>query len=146
MATVVTVSLPFRVSEGKVVDTSDYKKIWDDRVRTVLLTTKFERVNRPTFGAEVKSALMENSSGLDSAEKTVADTVSEAFSAWLLPLTVKKVTSTFRFQEGTMNVLVTYQLPNKEEVSTAVNSLTISGDSPPQVTSSTTTDADTGDK
>ena len=47
----IAMSLPFSIDPyGKVSSTTDQKKIWADKVRSVLGTALRERVMLPTFG------------------------------------------------------------------------------------------------
>jgi hypothetical protein len=131
---VVAIKLPFNLLPNGLVETSsNYNQIWADRVRSVLLTSKYERVNRSDFGANLYDGLMGNSSGIGSAEETVVRLVQEAFSAQLIALSLEGVSVDFDVSQGLLDVTVTYKLPNKDVATTRVNSLSILGSNPPSI-------------
>lgn len=85
------ISLPFSFdSSGAVSYTQDEKKIWQDRVVLVLMTSLGERVMRPTFGSEVKNSLFETE---DAAVTMIKKAVSVAFSRWLSQLELLNVST-----------------------------------------------------
>lgn len=55
-----SISLPFRFSGGKIADTEDNGVIAKQRIIDALTTDRFERVNRPEYGASIKSLLFDN--------------------------------------------------------------------------------------
>jgi|LauGreDrversion4_2_1035121.scaffolds.fasta_scaffold1031155_2 phage baseplate assembly protein W len=55
-----SISLPFRFSGGKVADTENNSVIAKQRIIDALTTDRFERVNRPEYGASIKTLLFDN--------------------------------------------------------------------------------------
>lgn len=54
-----SISIPFQFANGKVSVTEDEDKIARQRIIDVLATDKYERVNRPDYGADIKTLLFE---------------------------------------------------------------------------------------
>lgn len=121
-------SLPFSIdSFGKVSDTSDFKKIWADRVRSVIGTALRERVMRPDFGTDIPSSVFETT---EDADVQIKAEVINAFNDQLQALTLDSTTTTFDEFTGIMNVDITYALPNDEVTSTSIGLVSIAGTSP----------------
>ena len=124
----VTLSLPFSIdSYGKVVTTTDQKKIWSDRVRSVLGTALRERVMRPTFGTLIPYALFDTST---TAETQIKSEVTRAFNMQLPLLNLDSVEVTVDEYTNVMTVDVVYDLPNQETVSTSVGLILVEGTTP----------------
>lgn len=123
-----TLSLPFLVdSYGKLATTTDQKKIWSDRVRSVLGTNLRERLMRPEFGCLVPSAFMETQ---ETASATIETEVDRAFSTQLSSLTLKSVDTVFGDGTGDVNITISYSLPNNELIDTTVSFMYIQNDQP----------------
>lgn len=54
-----SISIPFRFENGRVAETEDDDKIARQRIVDVLATDRYERVNRPEYGANIRSLLFE---------------------------------------------------------------------------------------
>lgn len=54
-----SISIPFQFVNGKVAETTNNDKIARQRIVDVLATDKYERVNRPEYGADIRSLLFE---------------------------------------------------------------------------------------
>lgn len=54
-----SISIPFQFVNGKVGETTNDDKIARQRIIDVLATDKYERVNRPEYGADIRSLLFE---------------------------------------------------------------------------------------
>ena len=54
-----SISIPFQFSNGKVIETENDDKIARQRIIDVLATDKYERVNRPEYGSDIRSLLFE---------------------------------------------------------------------------------------
>lgn len=54
-----SISIPFQFANGKVVETENDDKIARQRIVDVLATDRYERVNRPEYGANIRSLLFE---------------------------------------------------------------------------------------
>lgn len=124
-----TISLPFRIDPyGKVADATTQEKIWADRVRGVLGTTFRERLLRPEFGASIVESLF------DEAEEQRLDLngqVREAFTNFLPDLTLLKVDVVEQLDSGTMEINISYALPNEKESSVNIGFVEILGNNPP---------------
>jgi len=61
MATQRAISLPFSLSESYGISfTTNQNKIYKDRVFLAVMTGLNERVMRPTYGTQIKTAIFEN--------------------------------------------------------------------------------------
>ena len=54
-----SILIPFQFANGKVSETENEDKIARQRIIDVLSTDKYERVNRPEYGADIRSLLFE---------------------------------------------------------------------------------------
>jgi phage baseplate assembly protein W len=100
------ISLPFGFNEiGGISFTTDIKKIWQDRVAMVVMTSLGERVMQPSFGSDAKLATFEP---IENAQVAIQQAIAVAFSRWLTQLSLTAVESTFDETEETLNVEVTY--------------------------------------
>ena len=121
-------SLPFTVtSYGTVMSTTEQAKIWSDRVRAVIGTNIGERIMNPDFGTLVPEAFMQTT---DDAENTIKTEVERAFATELPQLKFSSVTSSFDEYSTTLNVNITYGLPNAEEATTNIGIVTIPANLP----------------
>ena len=124
----VAISIPFSFDVfGKVTTTTDQKKIWSDRVRSVVGTNLRERLMRPEFGCLVPSSFMETQ---DMASSMVITEVGSAFSSQLPPLTLQSVDTSFDESVGVMEVTVLYSLPNNDQIDTTVSFVYINNNQP----------------
>lgn len=125
----VAISLPFEIDRyGKVGSTTEQTKIWADRVRSVIGTSLRERVMRPTFGTTIPFALFETS---DFAAQEIKAEVNSAFQKLLPTLSVQEVLSEFDDYTGTLNLSITYALPNDKIVTTLLGVVLLRGKTPP---------------
>jgi phage baseplate assembly protein W len=100
------ISLPFGFNEsGGISFTTDIKKIFQDRVVMVVMTSLGERIMQPSFGSEAKLATFE---GIDNAKVTIRQAIAVAFSRWLTELSLTAVEAYFDEAESTLNIEVTY--------------------------------------
>jgi phage baseplate assembly protein W len=124
----VALSLPFSIDPyGKITTTNDQRKIWSDRVRSVLGTTVRERVMRPGFGTLIPFALFDTET---SAASQVETEVNQAFIQQLNLLRLDEVNVTVDEYTNVLTVEVVYALPNSEIVSTVVGVARIDGAQP----------------
>lgn len=125
----IAIALPFRVDpSGNIAVANTQSKIWADRVRGVIGTTFRERIMRSQFGSALVESLFEEA---DETTLDISSQVQEAFIDFLPDLTLVDVVVTDDSQNGTMNVEVTYQLPNEKEVTTTIGYVEIRGSLPP---------------
>lgn len=125
----VAISLPFSITSfGSIATTSDQKKIWSDRVLSVLGTFLRERVMRPSFGTLIPYALFETG---DSAIAEIRSEVQAAFNTQLPLLTLTSTDVTYDSYSNIITVSVLYGLPNQEETTTSIALVYIDGTNPP---------------
>jgi hypothetical protein len=120
-----TIDYPFTFSKSSnntainsVAYTTDFKKIWQNRILLVLGTRPGERVMRPDFGSNLYTVLFESQSDALSIANT---SINEAFAAWLPDLTLKQVNPTFDSSTNTLIINIIYGLPNGEVDSVTIN-------------------------
>jgi phage baseplate assembly protein W len=124
----VSMSLPFSIdSYGKVAITSDFSKLWADRVRATIGTALGERVMAPNFGSLVPFAVFK---GEEEAIASVTDEVKRVFTKQLPLLTLSQTDVTFEETTGVLSITVVYSLPNQEEVTTTIGIVTVRGTNP----------------
>lgn len=124
----VSMSLPFSIdSYGKVAITSDFSKLWADRVRATIGTAVGERVMAPSFGSLVPFAVF---NGEEEATASVIDEVKRVFIKQLSLLTLSQTDVTFEETTGVLSITVVYSLPNQEEVTTNIGVVTVRGTNP----------------
>jgi phage baseplate assembly protein W len=122
------ISIPFSFDVfGKVSTTTDQKKIWSDRVRSVVGTNLRERLMRPEFGCLVPSSFMETQ---DMAASMISTEVSKAFSSQLQSLELQNVDTMFDESTGVIEVTVLYSLPNNDQIDTTVSFVYINSNQP----------------
>jgi hypothetical protein len=121
-------TLPFTFNSlGNVSTTTEQTKIWADRVRAVIGTNLRERLMHPDFGTLIPSTFMETQSV---ASSTVETEVNLAFAKQLPSLDLLSVDSSFDDYTGSLNIEISYALPNNTVVNTIVSILHLIGDAP----------------
>jgi len=130
----IAIALPFSFdSFGNVLTTTDQEKMWADRVVSVIGTAVGERVMRGDFGTEIRGALFDTESSM---ETKVNETVNTAFANHLPLLTLGDITHTRDALNNVMSVSITYALPNKSVVVTTIpvtaGKISISGNNLPK--------------
>lgn len=123
-------SLPFSIDPfGAVTVASDQRKIWADRVRSVVGTTLGERVMRPDFGGKIAFSVFNSQ---EDAAEAIRTTVSEVFNSQLPLLTLQDVATSFDELTGTVYADITYALPNEEIIlTTNIGLIYIDGNNQP---------------
>jgi len=112
MAYQTAITLPFAFdSYGSVAYTSDEKKIWQDRVVLVCMTSLNERIMRPTFGTTVASTLFEN---VNDSVSLIQQTIGGAFAKFLPSLSLQKVQGTVDPIDGSIVIEVFYRYNDKD--------------------------------
>jgi len=124
----VAISIPFSFDVfGKVTTTVDQKKIWSDRVRSVLGTNLRERLMRPEFGCLVPSSFMDTQ---EMASSMITTEVGRAFSSQLSSLTLQNVSTSFDESTGAIEATVLYSLPNNDQIDTTISFVYVNGNQP----------------
>lgn len=124
-----TIALPFSIDPfGKVAVTTDQKKIWADRVKSIVGTTVGERVMNPNLGSEVALNVFENQ---ELAISSITANIPEVFNSQLPLLTLTSVDTSFDEISGVIYANIVYGLPNDEQVTTTIGLVYLSGNNPP---------------
>lgn len=120
------ISFPFTLDPfGKTSSTTDQRKIYQDRVLTLLSTAVGERPMRPTYGTNIATAMFENQGNV---EKAINDSVRSAISKWIPEVTVNDVIIKGFLDTGAVTVELNVTLPDFIEDSITVVSTTLNPD------------------
>ena len=112
MAYQTAITLPFAFdSYGSVAYTADEKKIWQDRVVLVCMTSLNERIMRPTFGTTVASTVFEN---INDSISLIQQTIGGAFEKFLPSLSLQKVKGSVDPADGNIVIEVFYRYNDKD--------------------------------
>jgi phage baseplate assembly protein W len=123
-----TISLPFSIdTSGLIGTTTEQSKIWSDRVRSVLGTSLRERVMRPGFGTLIPFSLFNN---IENALFEIREEVTRAFDKHLEMLTLQETAVDQDLHANSLEITVTYALPNQEINKTSIGYVTIRGTLP----------------
>lgn len=128
MASQRAISLPFSISESYGISfTTNENKIWKDRVFLAVMTGLNERVMRPNYGTQIKTAIFENEAV---AIPLVDATVRESFSQWLPTLVLQDLYIELDLNTMHLDITISYKLPNEttDEVKISTGTFTRSGD------------------
>jgi phage baseplate assembly protein W len=122
------ISLPFQFdSYGKISTSSTLSNIWSDRVLSVMGTLKGERVMEPDFGTYLATFVHGNSSGVETSIETEVEQAFIKFLPLLNLVSTEVVSNEFT---GSLDIVITYELPNEEEQTTVVALAAISRKQP----------------
>lgn len=120
------ISFPFTLDPfGKTTSTTNQRKIYQDRVLTLLSTAVGERPMRPTYGTNIGVAMFENQGNV---EKAINDAIRSAISKWIPGLTVNNITVVGFLDTGAVTVELNVSLPDFIEDSITVVSTTLNPD------------------
>jgi hypothetical protein len=113
-----TISFPFRMQEGSLVSTTDYQKIWQDRVLSAVGTAIGERpMDRVDYGTTLAKTLWAN---FDDVAEIASEQVPVAFSKHLTYLDLAGVDVYETYDDmldlSSLEVDITYTLPNGDDV------------------------------
>jgi phage baseplate assembly protein W len=128
MATQRAITLPFSISESYGISfTTSGNKIWKDRVFLAVMTGLNERVMRPTYGTQIKTAIFENEV---IAAPLVDATVRTGFSQWLPSLVLQDLNVELDIDTMHLNITISYKLPNEttDEININTGTFNRSGD------------------
>lgn len=118
------ISLPFKINQYGIVDRSnDTKKIWADRVLSVIGTHVGERIFRPSFGAATASSVF---STVTATTEAVQKEVRLAFATWLPSLGLDSIEVSFNDYTNEVSVEVVYSLPDGNGSASVVGVIAIS--------------------
>lgn len=122
--------LPFSLNPqtGKIETTFDQNVIWSNRVRIAVETSVGERVMRPTYGTKIPDSLFNSVSGF---EEVVNREVNKVFVDQLPLLTLVDVKTVHDRKLNKLSIDITYQLPNKNELTTKAGVMVVSDINPP---------------
>jgi phage baseplate assembly protein W len=100
------ITLPFSFNiAGGISNTSDVKKIWQDRVVLAAMSYLGERVMRPRYGTNIRGFVFENEGNM---QELIKNEMISAFSSWLSELTLDDVTTTIDPIDNILNVSISY--------------------------------------
>jgi len=120
------ISFPFTLDPfGKTTSSTNQKKIYQDRVLTLLSTAVGERPMRPTYGTNIATAMFENQGKI---ERAINDAIRSAISKWLPELTVNKINIVGFLDTGAVTVEINITLPDFTEDSITIVSTTLNPD------------------
>jgi phage baseplate assembly protein W len=120
------ITYPFALDPfGKTASTTDQRKIFQDRVLTLLSTAVGERPMRPTYGTNIALAMFENQGNVD---KAINDAIRSAISKWIPELTVNDVLIKGFLDTGAVTVELNVTLPDFIEDSITVVTTTLNPD------------------
>jgi phage baseplate assembly protein W len=120
------ISYPFTLDPfGKTTSTTDQRKIYQDRVLTLLSTAVGERPMRPTYGTNMAVAMFENQGKVEDA---INQAIRSAVSTWIPELTVEKINVKNFLDTGAVTVEVNVTLPDFTADSITVVSTTLNPD------------------
>lgn len=113
-----TISYPFRIENGSLVATTDYQKIWQDRVLAAVSTAIGERPTmRADFGTTLANMLWAN---IDDAAEIATEQVTLAFAKHLPDLALSGVEVYETYQDDMestyLEIEISYILPNGDEI------------------------------
>lgn len=113
------ISYPFRIGPSGTIDSStDPRKIWQDRVRSVLNTQIGDRVMRPSFGVNSLGAVMNYGTP---AEGELTQNIKNAFITWLPSLDVSNIDVAMDSESAVLTVQVWFTLPSGEQTTASVS-------------------------
>ena len=120
------ISYPFTLNVfGETTSTTDQKKIYTDRVLTLLSTSIGERPMRPTYGTNLGLAMFENQ-GV--AEIAIPAAIRSAISTWLPALTVNEINIKNFNDGGKVEVELLLTFPDYTTGTISVKSVTLNPD------------------
>jgi phage baseplate assembly protein W len=120
------ISFPFTLDPfGKTTSTTDQRKIYQDKVLTLLSTAVGERPMRPSYGTNVAIAMFENQGNV---EKAINDAIRSAISKWIPNLTVNNINIIGFLDTGAVTVELNVTLPDFIEESITIVSTTLNPD------------------
>jgi phage baseplate assembly protein W len=120
------ISYPFTLDPfGKTTSTTDQRKIYQDRVLTLLSTAVGERPMRPTYGTNMAVAMFENQGNV---EEAINQAIRSAVGNWIPELNVEKINVKNFLDTGAVTVEVNVTLPDFTEDSITVVSTTLNPD------------------
>ena len=120
------ISFPFTLDPfGKTASTTDQRKIYQDRVLTLLSTAGGERPMRPTYGTNIATAMFENQGNV---EKAINDAIRSAISKWIPELTVNNIFLKGFLDTGAVTVELNVSLPDFVEDNITVVTTTLNPD------------------
>lgn len=121
-----SISFPFTLDPfGKTSSTEDQRKIYQDKVLTLLSTAVGERPMRPTYGTNIAVAMFENQGNVDAA---INQAIRSAISTWIPELTVKAIKVTGFLDSGAVGVELNVTLPDFQEDQIRVVTTTLNPD------------------
>ena len=122
------ITLPFSFNiAGGISNTSDIKKIWQDRVVLATMSYLGERAMKPEYGTHIRGFAFENGGNI---QDLINNEMIAAFSRWLPALTLDSVVTTIDPVDNFLNVSISYSYGTNQEDSVIIRTayLTQTGD------------------
>lgn len=114
------ISYPFTLDGlGVLQSTSDPKKIYLDRLLTLLSTSPGQRPMLPEYGTDVLLALYENDNVVETA---ISQAIKSAVSIWMPEIDVENVRVSIPDEAGSVEVEIIIKLPNSTLTTLTVSS------------------------
>lgn len=112
------ISLPFSFDDtGSISTTTDFAKMWEDRVIITVMTGIGERIMRPTFGSDIHKAIHEN---VNDALILIKQSVTVSFSRWLTSLELTDVSGYLDELDGYLVAQIKYRV-RTQNINTTLN-------------------------
>lgn len=122
------IKLPFTLGiNGSIETTTDQRKIWADRVLSVIGTALGERAQRYYFGSKIHFDSFET---VTAAEEQLYRHIAEAFSDYLPLLEFSDLQTSYSKDTGVLDVTVFYSLPDETTTDTKIGTVMITGTQP----------------
>lgn len=120
------INFPFRLdSFGRVVDTTDQRKIYLDRILTVLSTINGQRTMRPTYGVDLTRGIYETGGDMQAGMQQAIRT---AITTWVPDVSIEKILITEPNMDGISTVDLSVTLPDKSTATVSVNTAYLTPD------------------
>lgn len=114
------ISYPFTLDGlGVLQSTSDPRKIYLDRLLTLLSTSPGQRPMLPEYGTDVLLALYENDNVVETA---ISQAIKSAVSIWMPEIDVENVRVSIPDEAGSVEVEIIIKLPNSTLTTLTVSS------------------------
>lgn len=121
----VGISLPFTIDEfGNVASTTDQKRIWANKVRSVVGTVLKERLFRQDFGTSIPTRLFDS---VDAVTEVVTGDIASAFSRYLTSLGFNNAAVNYDDLDNVISIEISYSLPDDTEQSVVLGIASIDG-------------------
>ena len=110
---------PVKISEGDgFANVDTVKELVFFHLKNLLFTFPGEKISNPDYGVGIKQYLFEL--GSQSRLNFIADQIADAINLNLRYLNLRRVTVTSPNSDATININISYSLPNSDTIHTAI--------------------------